>query len=118
MPPARGTCEPLYTACWRRRSQTPWRPRSTTSADRRTWAAPAAWQGDDPAAEAVHEVARQTREARRRPSAPAAVRGQERGQGLVLVVEGNPEMNRFLAESLAPECRVATAFDGREGLEA
>ncbi|TMB15165.1 MAG: response regulator [Deltaproteobacteria bacterium] len=83
-----------------------------------TWAAPAAWQGDDPAAEAVHEVARQTREARRRPSAPAAVRGQERGQGLVLVVEDNPEMNRFLAESLAPECRVATAFDGREGLEA
>jgi CheY-like chemotaxis protein/two-component sensor histidine kinase len=64
------------------------------------------------------EVARQTREARRPPRAPAVVTGEGRREGLVLVVEDNPEMNRFLAECLAPDCRVATAFDGREGLEA
>lgn len=34
----------------------------------------------------------------------------------VLVVEDNPEMNRFLCESLAPVYDVATAFDGEEGL--
>lgn len=36
---------------------------------------------------------------------------------LVLVVEDNPDMNRFLCECLAADHRVATAFDGREGLE-
>jgi signal transduction histidine kinase len=36
---------------------------------------------------------------------------------LVLVVEDNPEMNRFVAETLAEEYRVAIAFDGQEGLE-
>jgi PAS domain S-box-containing protein len=35
---------------------------------------------------------------------------------LVLVVEDNPDMNRFLAESLAPGHRIATAFDGAAGL--
>ena len=38
-------------------------------------------------------------------------------EALVLVVEDNPDMNRFIAETLASEYRVATAFDGREGLE-
>lgn len=34
----------------------------------------------------------------------------------VLVVEDNPEMNRFICESLAPAYRVTAAFDGEEGL--
>jgi PAS domain S-box-containing protein len=36
---------------------------------------------------------------------------------LVLVVEDNPDMNAFLAETLGRFYRVATACDGREGLE-
>ncbi|MEP0881892.1 PAS domain S-box protein [Trichocoleus sp. ST-U3] len=36
---------------------------------------------------------------------------------LVLVVEDNPEMNRFIVESLAPENRVVSARNGQEGLE-
>ena len=36
---------------------------------------------------------------------------------LVLVIEDNVEMNRFVADTLAGEYRVATAFDGREGVE-
>lgn len=39
------------------------------------------------------------------------------GKALVLVVEDHPEMNRFLAETLGRQYRVATAFDGRQGLE-
>lgn len=37
-------------------------------------------------------------------------------QPLVLVVEDNPDMNRFLCEALAPTYRTARAFDGEEGL--
>jgi signal transduction histidine kinase len=36
---------------------------------------------------------------------------------LVLVVEDNPDMNRFVAATLAPEFRVVSALDGRKGLE-
>lgn len=36
---------------------------------------------------------------------------------LVLVVEDHPEMNRFICEGLAADYRVASAFDGKEGLE-
>ena len=36
---------------------------------------------------------------------------------LVLVVEDNPDMNRFVAATLAPEFRVVSALDGRTGLE-
>ncbi|WP_243439780.1 ATP-binding protein [Fundidesulfovibrio soli] len=35
---------------------------------------------------------------------------------LVLVVEDNPEMNRFIASALERQYRVANAFDGEEGL--
>lgn len=35
---------------------------------------------------------------------------------LVLVVEDNPDMNRFVRESLEPAVRTAAAFDGAEGL--
>lgn len=36
---------------------------------------------------------------------------------LVLVVEDNPEMNTFIAESLGQRYRVSSAMDGQEGLE-
>jgi PAS domain S-box-containing protein len=36
---------------------------------------------------------------------------------VVLVVEDNPEMNRFIVENLSGEFRVGTAFDGEEGLQ-
>jgi CheY-like chemotaxis protein len=39
------------------------------------------------------------------------------GRPRVLVVEDNPDMNRFVVECLSRDCDVATAFDGREGLE-
>ena len=35
----------------------------------------------------------------------------------VLVVEDNPELNRFIVETLRDDYRVTTAFDGVEGLE-
>ena len=38
-------------------------------------------------------------------------------RALVLVVEDNPDMNRFVAEGLSTENRVASAFDGEQGLE-
>lgn len=38
------------------------------------------------------------------------------GDALVLVVEDNPEMSRFVIDSLSGHHRVATAFDGKEGL--
>jgi PAS domain S-box-containing protein len=37
---------------------------------------------------------------------------------LVLVVEDHPEMNAFIAQTLAERYRVVSAFDGAEGLEA
>jgi signal transduction histidine kinase len=67
--------------------------------------------------DALDEVARQTvAELRPRREPAADVRGSG-GHGLVLVLEDNPEMSRFLVDSLAPDYRVATAFDGRQGLE-
>ncbi len=36
---------------------------------------------------------------------------------LILVIEDNPDMNSFLAETISEEYRVATAFDGHEGLQ-
>jgi two-component sensor histidine kinase len=42
---------------------------------------------------------------------------QRDGRGLVLVIDDNLEMNRFISEVLAAEYRTATALDGREGLE-
>ncbi len=50
-----------------------------------------------------------------RPPASGGVREAERP--LVLVVEDNLEMGRFITETLGGEYRTATARDGREGLE-
>src|SRR5262249_1052232 len=38
------------------------------------------------------------------------------GAPLVLVVEDNPDMNRFLVDTLGATYRVRRAFDGQEGL--
>ncbi|HYV56910.1 MAG TPA: ATP-binding protein [Candidatus Nitrosopolaris sp.] len=66
---------------------------------------------------ALDEVARQTVAELRPPSEPVvAIRGSGSG-GLVLLVEDNPEMSRFLVRCLTPDYRVATALDGRQGLE-
>jgi signal transduction histidine kinase len=63
------------------------------------------------------------------PQAPCAqaLRGQlddaitvpaaDRDTPLVLVVEDNTDMNRFIAAVLGQHYRVATAFDGKEGLD-
>lgn len=48
-----------------------------------------------------------------RISAPPA----EPDRPLVLVVEDNADMNRFIAVALGQHYRVATAFDGKEGLD-
>lgn len=64
----------------------------------------------------VDETARQSVEELLRPVATSAFSQGEAGRPVVLVVEDNAEMNRFISESLAGECRVHSAFDGREGL--
>ena len=66
---------------------------------------------------ALDEIARQTVAELRAPSEPVVATGASASHGLVLVLEDNPEMSRFLVDCLAPDYRVATAFDGREGLE-
>jgi len=54
-------------------------------------------------------------ELRDRP--PPATSAPSRSDGaLALVVEDNPEMNRFIAESLSARYRVVSARDGKEGL--
>ena len=51
---------------------------------------------------------------------PRPVASAESGQladlPLVLVVEDNPDMNRFVCSSLSSEFRVASAFDGKQAL--
>ena len=50
-------------------------------------------------------------------AAPAVERAHLRApSALALVVEDNPDMNRFIAASLSPELRVVSAFDGEHGL--
>ena len=51
-----------------------------------------------------------------RPASPALAPVQRTGGPLVLVVEDHLEFNRVLAETLSEQYRVATAFDGEEGL--
>lgn len=47
----------------------------------------------------------------------ANVSAAEADRPLVLVVEDNPDMNRFIAVVLGRHYRVATAYDGKEGLD-
>jgi PAS domain S-box-containing protein len=53
----------------------------------------------------------------RRPKAAPASAPASAARPRVLVVEDNPDMSRFVAESLSREYDVATASDGRDGLE-
>ena len=48
---------------------------------------------------------------------PAAPEPDDSQAPLVLVVEDNPDMNAFIARCLRQRYRVASAFDGRAGLE-
>ncbi|MGZ3773318.1 MAG: ATP-binding protein [Pseudobdellovibrionaceae bacterium] len=49
---------------------------------------------------------------------PASISAEVRAhQAIVLVVEDNPDMNRFVAEALNTEFNVVTAFDGIQGFE-
>jgi signal transduction histidine kinase len=66
---------------------------------------------------APDEVVRQTIAELRAPSGPGAATEGDGAHGLVLVIEDNVEMSRFLADCLRGDYRVATASDGREGLE-
>ena len=77
----------------------------------------AATAGDPVAPALPDEIAEQTVGALHRPSGPAGAFHGDGAQGLVLVIEDNPEMSRFLVDCLAPNHRVATAFDGRQGVE-
>lgn len=73
----------------------------------------AALLGEDLAKPLVEELARPPPP----PAAEASPRAPgDQGRPLVLVVEDNPEMSRFIAEGLRGLCRVATASDGTQGL--
>lgn len=51
------------------------------------------------------------------PVETSAPRTGTHDRPLVLVVEDNPDMNRFIQDSLLPDYRTAAAFDGRQGVE-
>jgi signal transduction histidine kinase len=61
-------------------------------------------------------LARQALEELRSRVEATAISG-EGEQPLALVVEDNPEMNRFISETLAADYRIASASDGQEGYE-
>lgn len=48
---------------------------------------------------------------------PQVNRSASKGKGVVLVVEDNPDMNQFIAETLSADYKVEVAFNGREGLQ-
>ncbi len=54
---------------------------------------------------------------RRRADAAFRSNGSEEARGLVLVVEDDPEMSRFICDTLSPQFRAEAAFDGQVGLE-
>ena len=63
----------------------------------------------------LEEAARQSLEGLR-TAIGAVEEGEPTGQPTVLVVEDNPEMNRFICESLSRRYRTVPARDGAEGL--
>jgi len=63
----------------------------------------------------MHEVMDELQSRAQRTRSPLPVTATR--LPLVLVVEDNADMNRFIAGMLQPRYRVASAFDGREGLE-
>jgi signal transduction histidine kinase len=70
--------------------------------------------GDEVRAE---ETAREEIEVLQGPLGTDAKVAGAGGRPLVLVVEDNRDMNRFMCESLAEEYRVEAAYDGKEGLQ-
>jgi len=79
-----------------------------------------------PAAAELHEAPRAFQLDPQLPSAhalrgqlgdPITVPSADPDTPLVLVVEDNTDMNRFIATVLGQHYRVATAFDGKEGLD-
>jgi signal transduction histidine kinase len=70
----------------------------------------------DDSAVMVRALVRETLDSLREPSEPPPSSMRE-GLPLVLVVEDNPDMNRFVAATLAPAYRVVSATDGQKGLE-
>lgn len=62
------------------------------------------------------EIDRQAVEELRERNQPAVAPHAAPDAPLILVVEDNPDMNAFIAETLSPHYRVTTAFDGQEGL--
>jgi signal transduction histidine kinase len=62
------------------------------------------------------DIDRQAMEELRDRRRPAALPAEIADAPLVLVVEDNADMNHFVASALGRTYRVATAFDGREGL--
>lgn len=92
-----------------------------------------AWRGKRPASGPVAEISfplsqpfidleterkrpAQNMQSAQTPSATAN-EGVETTLPLVLVVEDNPAVNRFITESLTPHYRVVNALNGQEGLE-
>ncbi len=82
------------------------RPRASPSGRRTRWSP--AHAGGPPR--------RRSRAAHAPAERAAAAAGGRGVRALVLVVEDNPEMRRFIARSLAERYRVVTAADGAEGL--
>ena len=73
------------------------------------------WTVDASGAEAARQTVAELRSPEPLAAVPHAPADHTRAR--VLVVEDNPEMNRFICENLASSFHVAAAFDGRQGLQ-
>ncbi len=65
----------------------------------------------------MRAMVREALDSLREPSEPPPASARAEQRPLVLVVEDNPDMNRFVAATLSPEFRVVGALDGQRGLE-
>jgi signal transduction histidine kinase len=72
-------------------------------------------QSPEDSAVMLRAMVRETLDSLRGPEEPLPTSTRE-GLPLVLVVEDNPDMNRFVAATLATDFRVVTAHDGERGL--
>lgn len=70
-----------------------------------------------PLDEVIDRQAVEELETRAAPAAPCETPAAGANAPLVLVVEDNPDMNEFIAATLRPYYRVASAGNGREGLD-
>jgi PleD family two-component response regulator len=72
---------------------------------------------DATALEGVLEELRFAMPTAARTESPTAAGPSASSGARILVVEDNPDMNRFIVQCLDRDYDVASAFDGREGLE-